>query len=656
MRIITYFIVGLLVGNSILVLGLPEKHTQTQRLMLSFQDPYINDNGTTCSVCMTGAPACLYHPEQPVLPMFTTTLQLPFGSTIQEVTIQYDTENTLVLHEQITKAPSPYIQGVNIKIADTPYLNEETKTFDFYPPSWFSYSTGCGLNQDSDHVTFLTLQVYPARYNQTTDTLTYLSSCEIIITYEPRPNSPFPNQVINDLVIICPTQFVLPLLRLVDHKNMIGVRTRIITLAEIYRTYPGYDRPEQIKYCIKDVVEHWGTSYVLLVGGLKSHLVGKPRDNVNTGTRDWYVPVRYTNLWDDDVLFDPGFISDLYYADIYDSEGSFCTWNSFDDGVFGGWSHSNSRTAPDYPQDLVDFYPDVYLGRLPCRSIGEVRAIVKKIISYEKTPADPSWFNKIVVVAGDPYDDQGTNYLEGELIGEKAISYLLGFEPRRLFASNQYINPQFTPVSENIIREINQGCGFLFFDGHGGPSWWNTYWPGTFDSLIQNGGLSTSQFYQIRNGKKLPICIIGGCHNNLLNVSFFSTLLDPFNKRFTWSYGLPILECWGWSFTVKQEGGAIATIGNTGLGLEAGGEVGDLNGDGINEPDCVESFCGYLETQFFKSYQTHHIDILGETWCNSIVEYLSIYPGMEEWSDAKILEQWMLLGDPSLKIGGYASD
>jgi hypothetical protein len=51
----------------------------------------------------------------------------------------------------------------------------------------------------------------------------------------------------------------------------------------------------------------------------------------------------------------------------------------------------------------------------------------------------------------------------------------------------------------------------------------------------------------------------------------------------------------------------------------------------------------------------NHIDLLGKNWCHSIAEYLRIYPGMEGWSDAKTLEQWVLLGDPSLKIGGYPS-
>jgi hypothetical protein len=655
MKLTVFFVMGFLVSSSVLVTGLTnEEHTQSQILSLSFHEPTFTANGSTLTVLMQGAPACVYQPGKPVLPMYTTTLQLPFGSIIKDVTIHFDDVKTLLLQEKITVAPDALSQAVS-STPSVPTIAEEDDTSDFYPLQWIAYFTGGGLNENSEHVTFFTLQVFPVRYNCATDTLLYLDSCDITITYDAPAHSPFPSQAKNDLVIICPTRFVLPLLRLAEHKNMVGVRTKIITLAEIYRTYPGYDRPEQIKYCIKDVVENWGTTYVLLVGGLKSHLVGKPRDNINTGTRDWYLPVRYSNLWDDDDVYDPGFISDLYYADIYDSQGKFCTWDSFGDRVYGGWSHSTTLGAPNYPPDQIDFYPDVYLGRLPCRNVAEVRTVVNKIIAYEKKSADPSWFKKIVVVGGDPYDDQGTNYPEGELIGDKAVSYMSGFEPRKLFSSNRQTNPDFTPLSQNIIREINEGCGFLFFDGHGGPSWWNTFWPGEFDALIQNGGLTIYQFPQLQNDEKLPVCIVGGCHNNLFNVSLLSTITDLRNRHFMWSNGVPIPECWGWSLTVKTNGGAIATIGNTGLGLEAGGEVGDLNGDGINEPDCVESLCGYLETQFFKGYQVNHIDILGKNWCHSMAEYLRIYPGMDKWRDAKTLEQWVLFGDPSLKIGGYAS-
>jgi hypothetical protein len=88
------------------------------------------------------------------------------------------------------------------------------------------------------------------QYNPGADILRYFDSCHITITYEPPTQSPFPSVVTNELVIICPSQFVRPLERLADHKNSLGIRTKIITLNEIYDFYSGYDRPEQIKYFI----------------------------------------------------------------------------------------------------------------------------------------------------------------------------------------------------------------------------------------------------------------------------------------------------------------------------------------------------------------------------------------------------------------------
>jgi hypothetical protein len=654
MRGTVFFVIEILLFSSVAAAGLSSGQcTQVQSLSFSFHAPTVVDDGSSVNILIQGAPACVYQPGQPVLPMCTTTIQLPFGSTIRDVTIHVDEINTMTLQKKITPAPYPIIAGSSFTPTAASVDSEAYRSVDFSPTQWFTYSTGGGLNQEGSHVTFFTLRLFPVRYSPGTDTLLYVDSCQITISYEPPTQSPFPSIVTNDLIIICPLQFVLPLQRLAEHKNMLGIRTKIKTLGEIYSDYPGYDKPEQIKYFIKDAVERWGTSNILLVGGLKSHLIGRPRDNVNLGARDWYIPVRYTNLWDSSNVYDPGFISDLYYADIYDGSGKFCNWDSCDDGVYGGWANPSLFGAPNYPTDLIDFYPDVYLGRLPCRNILEVKTIVSKIITYEKNSADTSWFKRMVVVGGDPYDDQGTNYLEGELIGDKAVSYMTGFEAKRLFASNKDSAPLLTPTRNNIVREINEGCGFLFFDGHGGPAWWNTYWAGQFETLIQNGGLSVYQFSQIQNNEKLPVCIVGGCHNNQFNVSMALTLADSKNTHFMWSNGVPIPDCWGWSLTVKQTGGAIATIGNTALGYEAGGEVGDLNGDGLNEPDCVEALCGYLETQFFKGYGVYQIDVLGKLWCNAIWEYLALYPGMTNRSDAKTIEQWVLFGDPTLKIGGY---
>jgi len=229
---------------------------------------------------------------------------------------------------------------------------------------------------------------------------------------------------------------------------------------------------------------------------------------------------------------------------------------------------------------------------------------------------------------------------------------MTGFEAIRLFASYGQNNPDYTPLTKNILRELNQGCGFILFDGHATPGWWNTCWPNEFPRTIKNGGLCLKDFTKIFNKEKLPIMVVGGCHSSLINVSLLNSLSDKFNNKCSWTLGHPIPECWSWILTRKSNGGAIATIGSTGLGYEADGESGDLDGDGINEPDCVEKLGGYEEVQFYKkiSENTYY---LGDAWAGAINNYLKAFPGMEDSWDAKVVEQWILLGDPSLRIGGY---
>ena len=47
-------------------------------------------------------------------------------------------------------------------------------------------------------------------------------------------------------------------------------------------------------------------------------------------------------------------------------------------------------------------------------------------------------------------------------------------------------------------------------------------------------------------------------------------------------------------------------------------------------------------------------DILGETHASAITSYLTKFPPMTDRIDGKTVEEWALLGDPSLKIGGYS--
>jgi len=53
-------------------------------------------------------------------------------------------------------------------------------------------------------------------------------------------------------------------------------------------------------------------------------------------------------------------------------------------------------------------------------------------------------------------------------------------------------------------------------------------------------------------------------------------------------------------------------------------------------------------------YGIEHIDILGDIYGRTLTEYMHRFLGNNDKMDVKMVQQWELLGDPSLKIGGYA--
>lgn len=423
-----------------------------------------------------------------------------------------------------------------------------------------------------------------------------------------------------ELLIITPNKYAISLKPLVKHKNEVGVTAKLVTLNEVYGNQmakQGRDKPEKIKYFIKYAIETWGIKYVLMVGDFRQ------------------MPVRY--CWNDEPwpeYTEPSFISELYYADIYDKNGNFSSWNSNGNDKFGEWKGSEAQDKD------IDLYPDVYVGRLACGNNIEVITTVKKIITYETKTYGKDWFKRIVVVAGDTYPvSQNPNWtaIEGEENTKKALENMSGFQNVTLWTSDGSLTGE-----KDVINAVDNGCGFIYFDGHGSPKSWATHAP---DSTAWINGLTTKSMTRLRNKDMLPICLVGGCHNSEFDVALANLLKDPQEalRRSTW-----ITECWSWKLTRKIGGGSIATIGCAGLGMTK---------------EDKKSFSGasdYLDPQLFYEIGTNGTDILGEAWGNAITNYLNRYPinwstpaGWDYAYDAKTVQQWALLGDPSLKIGGY---
>jgi len=649
MKKIICFVVGLLFLSSFAAINTGAEAGKEQTLFMSFQTPMLKESTAESYIelIVEGTNGYLHHEGEPVLPMYTQTLKFPFGTKIKNVICTPNEIQTIELTNKIVPTPKPEIVGTVSKTVEYTQSSNVYNQDYYYPEALYKYFTAGGLDKNSEHKTFLIIQCYPVRYNPVQDTISYATQLTVDIEYEIPEVSILPTNADFDLVIITPSMlYDNSLHALMEHKNNKGVRTFIKTTNEIYDEYTGADHAEQIKYFIKDAIETYGIKYVMLVGGLDSLIWGNPRDSLSLGDKDWLLPARYNNMrFETGKTADPGMLTDLYFADIYDGEGNFETWDPNEDGIYAQWTRFPSD------RDTLDFLPDVYVGRLACRNVWEVKIMTNKIMNYENQAYGAEWFDKIILVGGDSFED-AEEILEGELAADNILDkYMSEFNPVKIYASYKTSDPSFTPTPENIIREFSKGAGHIFFDGHANPGSWNTHWPGEH---TWTGGIQVDQFMMISNKDKYPICNVEGCHNSQFNISLIGTLLDKDNSQKTWCYGAPVAQCWSWNLARKINGGSLATIGNTGLGYGATGETGDLDGDGINEPDIIEALGGYFFGQIYKTIDEGK-DILGEVWGGGVLKYIQTYPPMDDQLDAKEMEQLVLLGDPSLKIGGYPS-
>ena len=660
-KILTILLLIILFLN-VSVLGFtPSDKIEKNTLSKSYtflEKPKIEQMDEYFKILYNGSNSDLIVHGEPDLPIYVETFILPKDARNIKVKLFVKEIGRMNISGQVMPC---FVYPMDLETPNNLELEKDARTYsscELYPGSWWSFDIGRGLN-GIDHVTYVKIILNLVRYSPVLNNLEYLRKADITLTYDYSDTiSSEPD--IYDMVIISPEKFVDEFQPLIDHKNDYGIKTTLKTVEDILLEYDGFDAPEKIKYFIKDAIENWGISYVLLGGGLRSHLFADDRDDCNQGTKDWYVPVRYTNIiigtgrwvWYNDI--DHGCISDLYYADIYDGEGNFSSWDSNGNGVFAEWSG-------DLIDDL-DLYPDVYVARLPCRNEFEVKLIVNKIIVYESTnPSSNPWFTKMITIAGCTF----RTYMgqpDGEYVCDVCLDLMCENikKPVRVYASNNKTGG-LTPVPNDIIEAFNGGASYVFFEGHGSPYSWNTHWS---ENENWTGGFNIFKFWRLTNGNKLPIVVVGGCHCGMYNVTIEKTILSGFLRiqyrlyilkeydlRLNFlerildrllvpydtyrTYGIPAPYCYSWGLCLVPWGGAIASTGLTGYGLS-------------NYPISLSS---ELDLNIFYEIGQNNVKNIGQAHSGSITKYLN-----ENYVDkcaSHCITVFQLFGDPSLKIGGY---
>jgi hypothetical protein len=558
---------------------------QTWRFSISISDLKINEKGEYLTIDLDMANSFLVNPGEPIIPYYSIMKKFPLGTKIVDIEFFYSKPKDIKLNKELEVAAEPIWNRFDSDTLEDSLNSIIVNKNDNYLTDWYSYRVGGGISNE-EHVTFLTIQFYPIRLALNKENLLFVERAEFKVNYI-LPSTKLIKNNGYSLVIISPNSYKKILGNLVDHKNDNGMSTRLVTLDEIYNSdiFPaqGRDNAEKIKYFLKNAVEQWGTKYVLLVGNI------------------YKLPIRKTWMGDDKDC-----LTDLYYADIYFSDGSFCSWDSNDNNYFGEYLHNDNT-------DSVDLYPDVYIGRLACGCSFDVKTVVEKIIDYEINTYGSNWYNNILLCGGDthPYNSM----YEGEFMIDLISQNIKDFNPIMLRTSDG----SFTPDSLN--NEINEGAGLFGYSGHGFTTGIATHPPNSGEWISYD----TPYLFDLNNKGKLPVIFFSACLTAKLDLTLGNLLKIPLINC--------LFPCFAWCMVRKFGGGAIASIGATRTAYSMIDESGPKGG------------CSYLALRFFKNYQSS--GRLGEMLVNAKNDYLNYV-----WKDPFTIEEFILLGDPTLRMGG----
>ena len=596
-KFIPLCLIGIMVLSGLGAAAQSSTENTYERETVRFSPPIIQNTHLYASVTLDEANSFLMKQDKPLLPRYSQIYTFPFGTTIESVTVTPMNIQTQILTQPLEPTPQyAVLNGATPAEKETPV----NYGFDVYPATWFDYSVRCG-RYDEQLSIIVTVDVYPIQYHPLENTIEYAGQTDVVIQY----STSTPQTSARDdyqFVVIGPSGYSSQIAPLITHKIGRGITSKFVSLTEIYDgTYfpaNGRDNQEKIKYFIKDAIDSWLTSNVLLVGA--------------AGSGSTQLPVRDTHIYiDADEPDDEVFSSDLYYADIYDGTMQFCSWDSNSNNVFGEYDWNGGQ------YDEVDLEPDVYLARLPATSGSQVTAVVNKIKTYENTPGyQQSWFPNLVLVGGDSFPDNNV-VLEGEFANQKVADLMTGFIPDKIWVTNGKLSSIVPTGVENIKSAINTGCGFVDFSGHGNTNIWACHPEDNFGVWLPTptGGIYSNAISTLSNGNKLPIVTVEACST----AKFASDS-----------------NCFNWVFVYNSNGGAIGSFGCTGLGYS-------YIGSGV-----VQGLVGKIGLDVYRAYKTDQAETFGELWARSLIR--NINSGMDA-TEHKTVEEWQAFGDPTLAIG-----
>jgi hypothetical protein len=150
-----------------------------------------------------------------------------------------------------------------------------------------------------------------------------------------------------------------------------------------------------------------------------------------------------------------------------------------------------------------DYLPEMYIGRLPVKDTADARAVVSKIIQYERFEfADTNKFYKnALITAGN--DGGYATYMNGH-INYARTNYIKSANGLNATA---WIYPEAPAKDDSLRLLINKGLGFLNYTGHGAADRWE-------DPLFTNRYLDS-----IKTTNMYPFIVSNACRTGQFSLA-----------------------------------------------------------------------------------------------------------------------------------------
>jgi len=232
---------------------------------------------------------------------------------------------------------------------------------------------------------------------------------------------------------------------LVDWETAKGKSVAIITAEWINSNFDGVDLEEKIRNFLieKYPSEEWGIEYVCLIGGYDDVPIRLTAQNQGYGRPD----------------------TDFYYAEL-----------SYPDDE--SWDANGNLLYGESYGDSIDFYAEVYVGRIPWSDADIVEHICQKSVAYEQN-YDDSFKKNILLIGTFFWPDTDNAVLMEYKTDDELHPWMTEWTMTKMYEEAQSSYGCDYDVSYDTVETVWSEGTFAFVDwaGHGSPTACYEYYP-----------------------------------------------------------------------------------------------------------------------------------------------------------------------------------